>query len=100
MPTRVESKLPPVIAAVVRQDTPELKLLWAAGANMSAVGEYGETALHWAAMLGNEQAVKILIEAAVNPNLKDLRENTAETLARKYNHLALAEMIRTRGQVG
>jgi len=51
-----------------------LRLL-AAGANPNLLGLFGETALHWAALLGEDRLVAELIKAS-NVNLRDKKYNS------------------------
>ena len=51
------------------------------------------TALHYAAEANRKEIVKLLLNAGVNPALKDVRGNTAASLARQAGHNDVAELL-------
>ena len=52
------------------------------------------TALHYAAETNRKEAVKMLLDAGVNPALKDVKGNTAASLARQAGHNDIADLLR------
>ncbi|XP_052227446.1 putative ankyrin repeat protein RF_0381 [Dreissena polymorpha] len=48
-----------------------------AGCELDAVGTTFWTALHWAADRGNDELVYMLLEAGINPTIRDMRGETA-----------------------
>jgi hypothetical protein len=51
------------------------------------------TALHYAAEANRKEIVKLLLDAGVNPILKDVRGDTAASLARQAGHHDVAELL-------
>lgn len=55
----------------------------------------GWTALHLAAMLGNENIVNILLEAGANSTLKDSEHKTPGDIAKEYSYLKIEKICAT-----
>ena len=53
-----------------------------------------ETALHWAAGLGQTKASQVLLEAGADPSRKDRWARPAAAAALERGHYALADMLR------
>ena len=60
---------------------------------MDAKDNNGETALHWAALRGNVDVAKILIENGVHVNVTDKNNETAIEVAIRHGHHQIAELI-------
>merc|ERR1711968_29621 len=56
------------------------------GANIDAVNNSGNSALHWAALTGQEGAVKALVEAKCDMGLSNAQEKTAVMEAAGAGH--------------
>lgn len=61
-----------------------LRFLIKRGADLEAITVYGFTALHSAALGNNFNAVGVLIEAGVDPKVRDTQGNLALDLAKKW----------------
>ena len=75
----------------------------AAGANVNAKDEYGDSPLHLAALMGHKEIVEILINASADVNAKDAHDRTpldnAQTNAR-FGHQSnkeTADLLRKHG---
>lgn len=62
-----------------------LKFLIERGANLEAITVYGFTVLHSAALGNNINAVRVLIEAGVDPEVRDLYGDRALDLAKMWD---------------
>lgn len=68
--------------------------LAADGHDVNARGQYGETALHWAAMLGDTEAASNILECRnVDTGVRDCAGHTALELAKAYGSHAVATLI-------
>lgn len=56
----------PLLVAVSSRHAAMVKLLLAAGASVDALGQFGMTPLHWAAALGDDGVVRILLGAGAD----------------------------------
>ena len=67
-----QKKAPPspdlLYESVSRGDVAEVNRLIAAGADVNAIGKYGQPALMSAALNGHAEIVKLLLSAGANPN--------------------------------
>ncbi|AVP87656.1 hypothetical protein phytr_7160 [Candidatus Phycorickettsia trachydisci] len=64
------------------------------GARLDQQNQGGNTALHYAAMFGRDCIAEILILNGANPNLKNYKLQTPETLAYAYKNFSTAEVIK------
>jgi ankyrin repeat protein len=64
-----------------------VRLLMERGAEMSARGKSGSTALHWAAGRGHEEVVSFLLEQGAQPNIANESKKTPLMLACEKGHL-------------
>ena len=55
--------------------------------------ENGQTMLHHAAIAGNAQSVRVLLEMGANPRLRDARGNTAADYAKEIGWPQLANIL-------
>ncbi|EAX95192.1 hypothetical protein TVAG_032590 [Trichomonas vaginalis G3] len=68
------------------------------GANVNEKGEYGQTALHYAACYNNKETAELLISHGANINEKDKYGTTALHFAAKYNSKETAELLISQGE--
>lgn len=69
-------------------DETTLRMLLAAGADVSARDDGGYTPLHWAVMYATPNSVQMLLDAGADPNLLDNYDRTAIQLFLSYGHTA------------
>ena len=74
--------LPKTIIATRENDPRMLVECLDQGADVDARGPFGETALHWAAMLGRETMAELLLEKGANPSTVDYSGRTPMEFAR------------------
>jgi len=89
------SETPPALVRAAARPDPvgcDTALLY--NANADVRGEYMETGLHWAAMNGDMLVVTKLLAKGADATLTDVNGNRPETLARKYGHQEVAEVLR------
>ena len=60
-------------------------------------GNYGPTALHYAAQFGHVEIVKFLLEKGANLDLQDHRSNKPRDLAVKNDHFAVSHLLAQAG---
>ena len=89
-----EQTLPEVIRAAARQDLFELEYLIDNGAPVNSRGEYGETALHWAAISGRVDIAQLLLDRRIDTRIVDCNDRTAAEVALRYGHPQVQELIR------
>ena len=90
-----------LLYAVFDKDIDLILLLLAAGADPNLAYRHGRSALHLAAGMGHSEMVEILLDAGADPALGDNTWNNPQTpadFARKFGHLAVAEMIEVAAQ--
>lgn len=94
-----DPKITPLIMAVTNQCYEVTKRLLAAGADVDAINGSGATSLIVAANSGNEDIVRLLLEAGADTTFRllnedvDEREHTAASLARKKGYYHIADLI-------
>ena len=74
-----------------------IKALIKAGADVNAVGEYGFTPLHCAAVIGCGESIEVLLGADAYPRPIDDEDETPLDLAKKNRHWAIANILRKGG---
>ena len=88
-------------AAIGGRHTSTVTLLLERGADIDAMESHGYTPLHLAAVMGNEEIVRILLDRGANPKLPADDHRTAGDLAYLAEHDALAALLREReGRAG
>ncbi len=90
-----------LLYAVFDKDIDLILLLLAAGADPNLDYRHGRSPLHLAAAMGHSEMVQILLDAGADPTLGDNTWNNPQTpadFARKFGHLAVAEMIKEAAQ--
>lgn len=68
-------------------------LLDAPGVDLARKNDQGATALHLAAVKGNERLARALLEAGANPAIRDRGGRTPAELAAKEHHRKVAELL-------
>lgn len=99
--TRAAGDMPALTIAVALADLPELdnpmgfvQQLLDRGANPNAIGSFGMTPLHMAAIDGNAALVRQLLAHGADPNVRDDRHNTALDYARQAKAAELVTMLK------
>jgi ankyrin repeat protein len=69
--------------------------LIAHGAEIDQQDNRGETALHIAALCGNEQIVELLIASGADRDVKNIHGENPEALASKAGYEKIAERLRS-----
>jgi hypothetical protein len=88
----------PILSWAGHCGNPEIvKLLLYHGADVSARGRGGQTALFDAAWVGNLAAVEVLVEAGIDVNVKDDQGQTALFGAAEAGHREIAELLCAHG---
>ena len=75
------------------------ELLLRYGAQVNAVGEFGETPLHQAAAWNNADIAAYLLESGANVNAEIVAGKTPLSLAMKYNFEEVADVLRKWGAI-
>jgi len=70
-----------------------LKTVLDAGADIDALNENGQTALHIATFWNNAEAVKLLLDRGANKTIKNKSGRTAEQLAIYYDHVDVMKVF-------
>ena len=83
----------PLSLAVWRSAPKNVSLLLSKGADTTVIDSYGYSAVHWAAEDGYDLVISEFIKFGSNLGLPDSRGLSAELVARKYGHEALANLI-------
>lgn len=86
--------IPLVVASAMRGNVSMVSEAVADGCSVDALGNYGETALHWAVMRGDEAMVDGLMALGADPSVRDVTGMTPADLAPGFGHLPLARKIR------
>ncbi len=71
-------------------------MLLAAGADANARNDAGESVLYWAALTGNTDTARVLVERGADPDGADLRGNTPLHGAADGGHEATVRFLATR----
>ena len=74
-------------------DCARIKQLLGDGWHVDGLNAERETPLHWAANLGQTEAVKLLLSRFADPTLKDRWGHTASAQALNKGHYAVADML-------
>lgn len=82
-----------VVAAAAAEDGLALKVALSKGEDVNQLGEYNETALHWAAILGNSRIAAILMQHGADAAVRDANGRTAAEIASKRGYAELADEI-------
>ena len=86
-------------SAISQDQVQRIKLLIAAGVNLSSQDYQGSTALHVAARLGMPTILRILFDAGIEDNLLDKDGRSAEDVANISGNPGCAKVIRERKQL-
>jgi uncharacterized protein len=88
----------PALSAYVWRDNKErVEKLLAHGADVSAVDNDGDTALHGAGQTGNVEIIRMLLDKGANPNVKNKVGGTPLMWAAVYGHTDAARTLLSRG---
>ena len=93
------NKETPLVSAIRRGKLPAAKMLIPEGNVNLIEGQFGKTALYWAAEKGHAEIVDLLLRAGANPGIAHRsgffrRKNvTPAQIARRNGHIAIAEKI-------
>jgi len=88
-----DSRNAALIEAAANGDANELRKLLSQGANANAVGEDGETCLHWGAIKGRADIIQELVSHGAALDVKDKSGKTAAQIAEKYGHSDIATIL-------
>lgn len=88
---------PALSAYVWRDDKARVEKLLARGADVNAVDNDGDTALHGAAQSGNVEIVRLLLDKGANPNAKNKVGGTPLMWAAVYGHTDAARSLLSKG---
>lgn len=83
----------PLSMAVLHSTPKNVFLLLSKEADTTVIDSAGYSAVHWAALKGEKEVVSEFIKFGSNLGLPDRSGLSAELLARKYGHEALAKII-------
>ena len=72
-------------------------LIRAPGADVDLRGVSGSTALMAAAFRGNEEIVEALVEGGADPTRKNREKETAQQIAQRKEHWAVAKYLKIEG---
>jgi hypothetical protein len=89
--------LTPLMRAGLDSNLDRVKILLAAGADVSATGQNGETPIEMAAYSGSEDCIKALIALSADPNTKDNWGKTALTWANQTGHADCTTALQAAG---
>jgi ankyrin repeat protein len=89
-----------LIEAAKEGDLERVKALIAAGANVNAKKNYGETALMYTAMLGHTEITQLLIKKGADVNAKTKDGETALSLAKEQGHDEIVKLLIDAGARG
>ena len=87
----------PIPAAAYKGNIEAVKQHLAAGTDVNAKGEKGETPLHGAAFTGRMEVVELLIENGADVNAKDEDGGTPLLYATLSGHKETADLLRKHG---
>jgi ankyrin repeat protein len=85
----------PLVLVMSWEDIEAAQLLLEAGADVSARGEDGETALHRAASIGNVELVRLLLAHNASKSIKSDDGFTPLALAKLCGNAAVVELLTT-----
>lgn len=83
----------PLILAAAAGRLDACAVLLDSGVSANVKGEYGETALHWAALLDNSSLAQLLISRGAHTGARDCKNHTPIDVARAYNHHAMTTCL-------
>lgn len=81
-------------AAVVGRDLRDVELLISLGADGNAIGDLGNTPLHYAASRGLEDFIRTLLKAKANLTIKNEFGQTPYDLAKLMGHKGAARLLK------
>jgi ankyrin repeat protein len=85
--------IPPIIDALQRRRLAEMMYYLESGEDVNRRGEYGETALHWAAIFGLDDAARELVKRGADSKIVDANGQTPLQLAQKYGNRAIIKAL-------
>lgn len=88
-----KQQIPEIALAAADGDNTRVVSLIEKGADVNAFGISGETALMLAARNGLPATVRLLLANGANPHAKTKLNNTARDIARRFNHLLIADIL-------
>jgi ankyrin repeat protein len=95
---RITQDIDQIFFKAIENHNLEIVKVFLSNVDIDAKDIYGETALHWAVIIGNKEIVKLLIERGVDINSQDgLFESTALHLAAQNRHLEIVESLLSKG---
>jgi len=87
----------PLMWAVYRQNTAEVKRLLKAGADVAAANLYGATPMQMAAAIGNAQILKLLLDAGANADSPNAEGQTALMEVARTGNVEAAKLLLKHG---
>jgi len=85
------------IEAAEKGDLEAVKTLLQRGANIDATTQYGDTALHWAAVKGHFNVVTFLLENDASPNVKAMSLYTPLMVAAQKGFIGIVNALLDKG---
>lgn len=76
-------------------DLNRVKAALAAGADVNARDAQGQTPLHFSAMQGKTETVKVLLDHRADPTIADAFDRTSESMAAEHGSLAMVSAMAT-----
>ncbi len=95
-----ENGFPPLVylCRADKGEQPEkIKLLLEYRAPVNGIGPQGRTALHYAAAAGFLQVMALLLDHGADYRIRDHQGETPLALARRYDRIAVANLLEDRG---
>ncbi|HEY0726823.1 MAG TPA: ankyrin repeat domain-containing protein [Pyrinomonadaceae bacterium] len=95
--SRGKNGRPALMAYVWRDNKDRVEKLLAHGADVNALDEDGDTALHGAGQTGNVEIVRMLLDKGANPNVQNKVGGTPLMWAAVYGNVDAARLLLSRG---